>query len=260
MRNTRASILCCCLAALPLVACAGPASVARQDQPSANVADTTLPRGGAERVAYTGPAAPAAVLVFLPETAPGMAARTDGFGDVPPTLWADQGLGVVAPRITDVLATDDRDMDLALHRMLAYARSMADAPIWLVGADPEIQSALASLPPGRGQISGVVVTSVSTPAGTCSETVVYSSPGKGAVPVVQVRSSGNACEGVKPGMRPPVFEQVPEPWAPSRSPHTILVRDNQGPAGNAAVGPSAPTNERPLVRLIAERIKQSPSG
>lgn len=259
MRNTRASIVCGCLAALPLAVCVGAGNIAQQNYPAANVADVAPPRGDIEQVAYTGPAAPVAVLVFVP-SGTGMAGRTDVLGAVPPTVWADQGLGVVTPRVTDAAVAEDRDMALALHRMLAYARAMADAPIWLVGADPEIRNALASLPPGRGQISGVVVTSVASPAGTCSKTVVYSSPGRGGIPTVQVRSSGNACEGVNPGMRPPVFEPIPEPSTPPRSPHTILVRNEHAPAGNNVTAPQAGTNERPLVRLIADRIRQSPSG
>lgn len=255
MRNTRASILCSCLAALPLVACAGTGPVAQQQQ-AANIAYSTQSRPGIAPVAYTGPATPAAVLVFLPGTGFGAPDMADVLGDVPPALWADQDLGVVTPRITDTLLAEERDMDRTFQHMLAYARAVANAPIWLVGSGPEIQNALASLPPGHGPISGVVVTSVSSPSGTCSRTIVYSSPSRSGVPTVQVRSSGNACEAgaeINPGMRPPVFEQVPQQPAPSRSPHTILVR-NEKPQATPA------TNARPLVRLIADRIKQSPQG
>lgn len=213
----------------------------------------------AEPVVNTGPATPAAVLVFLPGAAYGGLdtgpVGADPVADVPPSLWADQGLGVVTPRIADVLSAQEREADLALRRMLAYARAMADAPIWLVGPGPEIRAALEQLPLGTGKVSGVVMTSVSSPAGTCSETVVYSSPGAGGLPTVQVRSSGDACRTIGPGARPPVFEQVPPSPAP-RTPRTILVHTEQGQA--AAATAAAREDRTPLVRLIADRIKQSP--
>lgn len=260
MRNTRASLLCCCLAALPLAARA----VAPEASPAgANVAETGSPRIAAEPVVYTGPATPAAVLVFVPGESPyGGAsvtpASSNPLSDIPPSLWADQGLGVVTPRITDVLLNEEREADLALRRMLAYARAMADAPIWLVGSAPEVRSALERLPAGRGTVSGIVITSVSSPAGTCSQTVVYSNRGVGGVPAVQVRSSGDACGTISPGARPPVFEQVPQPSIPFKTPRLLLVRSEPRPASGGATV-RRQDSETPMVRLIADRIKQPAS-
>ena len=241
MRN-RASLLCCCLAALPLAACAGTYGAAQQyPEPVGFVGPTS----------YTGPAAPAAVLVFLPEVAG--PSGSDVLGTVPPVLWADQGLGVVTPRFTDALLAEQRDMDRDIGRMLADARAMTNAPLWLVGSGPQVQQALERLPAGAG-VSGVVMTSVSGPAGTCSQTVTYSSRGEGAPPVVWVSSSGNDCGAIAPGVRPPVMQEVPQP-TPSRLPNAILVRNDHG---GTQVAKAA--NQEPLVRLIAARIKAAPNG
>src|SRR5438067_2484460 len=101
MRLTRASILCGCLAALPLAACTGSAGLSSQTQPQATVAENALPEGGTRPLAYAGPAAPAAVLVFLPD-AGGFgrgSASFDGLASVPPALWTEHGLGVAMPRL-----------------------------------------------------------------------------------------------------------------------------------------------------------------
>lgn len=244
----RKSLLFCCIAALPLAACATEGGFARVDQPTA-VAEPATPDHVVQPVAYTRAGPPVAVLVIMP--------GSGVLADVPSALWADQGFDVVTPRVTDALLAEERTADAALDHMLDYARAMARAPIWLVGSGPQIQAALERLPAGQ-HVSGVVMTSVSTPAGSCSRTVVYSSPGDGAQPTVQVRSSGNACGGIgiSPGARPPVFEQAPEP-SPSKLPRTILVRSDQparGAVGQARISPL------PLVRQVADRIKQTPQG
>jgi hypothetical protein len=54
-----------------------------------------------------------------------------------------------------------------------------------------------------------------------------------------------------------VIEEIPQP-APSRTPHTILVR-NEHPRSGAQLARS-PNGEMPLVRLIADRIKAASNG
>jgi len=244
----RKSLLFCCIAALPLAACATDGRIAQQTPPAA-VAGPATPDGLVQPVAYKPAGSPVAVLVVMP--------GSGALADVPPALWADQGFDVITPRITEALLAE-RSADLARARMLAYARAMARAPIWLVGSGPEIQETLERLPAGAGQVSGVVMTSVSSPSGSCSRTVVYSSQGSGGQPTVQVRSAGNACDaiGISPGARPPVFEQVPEP-SPSKLPRTLLVRADQPARGALA---QARTNPPPLVQQVADRIKQAPEG
>ena len=140
---------------------------------------------GAAPVYAIGPNTPAAIVVMLPGPGDIMAAS--------PQLWADQGFDVVTAPPAEFyrLAADQQ---AAAARLIAQARALADAPIWLVGPNPAIEAAMASMPPGGpGQVSGVVVTSTSTGAGTCSEQMVYSYSGNGAAPKVSVSKSGNAC-------------------------------------------------------------------
>ena len=59
-----ATILGCCLAALPLIGCAGSLTALRQD--GAPVPTATVAATPAEGVYATGPAMPAAILVFVP--------------------------------------------------------------------------------------------------------------------------------------------------------------------------------------------------
>jgi len=88
-----ATILGCCLAALPLIGCAGSLTALRQD--GAPVPTATVAATPAEGVYATGPAMPAAILVFVP----GMNALSrDDFLSRDPALWAAQGLDVVMPQ------------------------------------------------------------------------------------------------------------------------------------------------------------------
>jgi len=149
-----AAILGCCLSALPLIGCAGNVTALRQDGvPVPTAAVAAVP---AEDVYATGPAMPAAILVFVP----GMNAVSRGdFLPRDPALWAAQGFDVVMPQpswSTRLIA----DQEAALDRLLASARSLADAPIWLIGPGPVIEAAMPQL--GPSQVSGVVVTSLTS--------------------------------------------------------------------------------------------------
>ena len=166
------SILGCCVAALPLLGCVGGYTPLppQAGAPSAAVAATSPNQGFTRRAA----GAPAAVLVFLPAPA--------GVSDVAtrdPALWAAQGFDVVMPRPlwTDRLVADQQ---AAVARLLASAQALADAPIWLVGPSPTIEAAMPQL--GPGQVSGVVVTSVTSNAGSCTRTMYYSTPAPGPNP------------------------------------------------------------------------------
>ena len=88
-----AAILGCCLLALPLIGCAGNVTALRQDGvPVPTAAVAAVP---AEGVYATGPAMPAAILVFVP----GMNAVSRGdFLPRDPALWAAQGFGIVLPQ------------------------------------------------------------------------------------------------------------------------------------------------------------------
>ena len=210
MWKQRAVTLCRCLAIFsPVVGCAyagGEPPQAYMPGPGYPPAEAYLPpqayappqtyapvapatvqpaENGTARVYAVGPSAPAAIVVVLP--GPGE------LGTGSPQLWADQGFDVVTSTPAEFYRFA-ADQQAAAARLIAQARALADAPIWLVGPNPAIAAAMASMPAsGPGQVTGVVVTSTSTGAGTCSEQMSYSYSGNEAAPKVSVSKSGNAC-------------------------------------------------------------------
>lgn len=247
MSKRRTVTLCGCLAALPLLmGCAngggGQQSAYAPPAPVAT-APTAAPDTGA-RVYAVGPGAPAAILVMLP--GPGDMLAAD------PQLWAAQGVAVVAPPASQLYRIV-ADQEAAAAQLVAQARAIADAPIWLMGRDPAIEAAMAAMPAAAaGQVSGLVVTSTASGAGTCSERMIYSYSGNGAPPKVAVSKSGDACpagppfgEGTNPAAAPPL------PPGQPRGPHLI-----EASAGSAA----APAARRAAVERIAEAIKSTPQS
>lgn len=282
MWKQRAVTLCGCLAILPIVTgCSygvggpqayapgsGYAPPAAYSPPQAY--ELAAPFGmqpadsGAAPVYAIGPNTPAAIVVMLPGPGDIMAAS--------PQLWADQGFDVVTAPPAEFyrLAADQQ---AAAARLMAQARALADAPIWLVGPNPAIEAALASMPPGGpGQVSGVVVTSTSTGAGTCSEQMVYSYSGNGAAPKVSVSKSGNACppgsgfgpRSIGPGTNS--IEAQPQPAVRHHAPR--LIETSTPPARSPAprvleAAVPAQSNspaQRAAVQQIADEIKSAPPG
>jgi hypothetical protein len=242
MSKPRALTLFCCLAALPLIGCVNGFEPQSQTYPTA--APTAAVPSGA-RVYAMGPSGPAAILVMLP--GPGDALTAD------PALWAAQGFDVVTPPPSEIYPlTSDREA--AFERLLASARSMADAPIWLVGPNPAIEAALAGDPmAGPGQVSGVVVTSMTSGAGTCSERMIYSYSGNGAPPKVSVSKSGD-CPAGSP------FGSVGGGSNPAITPPMPAVRPN-APRVIEASAPAAPASTQlAAIQRAAEQIKASPSS
>src|SRR5437868_2608672 len=114
MSKGAASVLFGCLAALPLIGCAGNMATTAQAPPP--IADSSAYYAGVPRVYTAGPAAPAAVLVVLPSA---MSAEDVLFRD--PRLWATQGFDVIAPQ-PDRLFQLVADQQAALARLVASAR------------------------------------------------------------------------------------------------------------------------------------------
>jgi hypothetical protein len=263
MSKQRAINLCGCLAALLLlVGCSGGVGPFQAYSPAAAYGPSPLPQTylsaaayatpspaapaaiGDERVYAAGPAAPVAILVLLPGPGESVAAN--------PQLWAAQGFDVVAPSPSELFQImADQQMDAA--RLIAAAQSMADAPIWLLGPDQAIDAAMASLPRGgAGQVAGVVITSATSGAGTCSERMIYSYSGSGA-PKVSVSKSGNACPPGSPfGGGPDISVAPPTPAVPTHAPRLI---EASLPARAAW-----PTAGKAAVQQIADAIKVAPSG
>jgi hypothetical protein len=235
------SVLCGCLAALPLIGCAG--DVATRSQATAvtpaAIAEPAPNYAPAPRVYAVGPALPAAVLVLWPGD--DTLARDPG-------LWTAQGFDVVMPQPADIyrLIADQR---AALAQLVASAHALANAPIWVVGPGPVIDAALAAPRLGRGEVSGVVITSVASRTGSCSERFFYSDPGTGAPPKVEVNRSGDCGTGTPAisGRQPSVLPAPPTPRP--NQPRLIEA---------AAVGKTLPPAA--TVRHLAELIKSTPPG
>jgi len=289
MWKQRAVTLCGCLAILPIVAgCSygvgGPpqaympglgsapagAYAPRQayapPQTYAPVAPATAQpaASGTARVYAIGPSAPAAIIVMLP--GPGELVTAS------PRLWADQGLDVVtAPPAEFYRFAADQQATAA--RLIAQARAFADAPIWLVSPNPAIEAAMASMPPGEpGQVSGVVVASTSTGAGTCNEQMIYSYSGNGAAPKVSVSKSGNACPpgaAFGPWSAGRGANSIEAPPHPTVQPHAPrLIETSTPPARSptprvieaALPAQSDSRAQQQAVQQISETIKTAPSS
>ena len=240
MWKAPASVLCGCLAALPLIGCAGDVATSGQATvvTPAAIAEPAPYYAPAPRVYAVGPAAPVAVLVLWPG---------DDSLARDPALWTAQGFDVVTPQPADIYRLV-ADQQAALAQLVASAHALADAPVWVVGPGPIIDAALAAPQFGRG-VSGVVMTSVASGAGSCSESFFYSDPGTGAPPKVEVKRSGDCGTGTPAigGRQPSV---LPAPPAP---------RPNQPRLIEAsAVGKNLPPAAK--VRHLAELIKSAPPG
>jgi hypothetical protein len=231
---SQAVSLCGCLAALPLLTgCAN--GVGRPPQAYA------LPVPATET-------APAAVLVVLPD--PGGILAAD------PLLLAAQGFDAVAPSpsmMYRIAAAQEQAAARLVAQMQALVRAMADGPVWPAGPNPAVEAAMA---PGEpGQMSGMVVTSMTSGAGSCSERMTYSYSGNGAPPKVSVSKSGSACPAGSPfgdGAN-----STPAPAAPAAPavPTKPRLIEASAPAGNAPA--SAPQS---AVQRLADVVKASPPG
>ncbi|MBV8504442.1 MAG: hypothetical protein JOZ58_18180 [Acetobacteraceae bacterium] len=241
MWKAPASVLCGCLAVLPLIGCAGNVGTWKQatavtpaaiTEPATNYASVL-------RVYAAGPAAPAAVLVLWPGD--DNLARDPG-------LWTAQGFDVVMPQPADIYRLV-ADQQAALAQLVASAHALADAPIWVVGPGPVIDAALAAPQLGSRGVSGVVMTSVASGTHSCSESFFYSDPGTGAPPQVEVRRSGDCGTGAPAitGRQPSV---LPAPAAPAPNRPRLIEA--------SAVGKNLPPGAK--VRHLAELIKSVPPG
>ena len=99
---------------------------------------------------------------------------------------------------------------------------------------------------GPGQVSGVVVTSVTSNAGSCSRTMYYATPGDGAEPKMVVNTKGDACGASPPRASPSV---VPVPHDHPNAPRII---ETSIPADR--------TGQQPFVQRLADEIKARPSS
>jgi hypothetical protein len=245
MRKARAVSLCCCLGVLPLLGCAADVTAMRGAPSSIAAPAVEVP--APPRVYAVDRAAPAAILVVLPGA---------GAFDADPALWASQGFDLVTPPPQFLRFAADREA--ALAQLIASARALADAPIWLVGPNPAIEVALGA--PG-GRVSGVVVTSAGARTGSCTESFSDFDPGTGAPPQVSFKKSGDACPsgpmsvGTVPGAAFGNGGPTVVPPAPVMTPRPPRIIEASLPPAK-----SSSPERKAYIEQLAQLIRQTPPG
>jgi hypothetical protein len=239
-----ASLFCSGVTALPLIGCAGNITAMRQAPPVPTVADTGP-------ITYaTGSASPATVLVLQPSVG---AIRGEDFLAANPALWTAQGFGVVVPQPAEIyqLATDQQR---EIARLVAAARALAGAPVWLVGPrsgdrDRDRRRTADRRRPDlgcRGHLDGLERDQLQR------ERILLRSRHR-AAPKVTVKQSGTGCDTLQPfagGHQPSV---VPVPPQPRLTAPRII-------EASAVARPLPQAAQEPVAHNLAELIKVSPPG
>ena len=137
------------------------------------------------------------------------------------------------------------DQQAAMAQLVASARALADAPIWVLGPGPVIDAALAAPQLGRA-VSGVVMTSVASDSGSCSESFFYSDRHRRAA-----KSRGQTLRGLRYGhardwRAAAIGASGPAPANQPRLIEASAVATNLQPGAK--------------VRHLAELIKSTPPG
>jgi hypothetical protein len=246
-----AAILSSCLAAMPLLGCAGGPTATSTQMPASPPAYTEYQAplyAPPPQVYRANAAAPAAVLVVLP--------GADAWG-ADPALWASEGVDVVIPPPSAFyrLAAEQQQ---AMAQMMREAEQFADVPVWVMGPQPEIETALTARGVGEEQVSGIVETSAGSPVTTCSESFSYFDPGTGAKPQVKVEKSGNCPPGAGftiggPTITPFAPEAPMVPTAPAIRRNQPRIIETEATPANAS-----PAAHRAAVESLAELIKVMP--
>jgi len=166
-------------------------------------ADIPLEGGGTERVLFAGPANPRAILIML--------AGGDGIVEIGNTaaggrlannflirtlpLWTAQGFAIAilgSPNNQSLLGQRHTPAyAAAIDRAVDFARTRANAPVWLVGTSQGSIGAANGAARLGGKISGVVLTSSVTRRSQSGETVFDASLATVAVPALIVANQGD---------------------------------------------------------------------
>jgi hypothetical protein len=178
MGKLRTAILAAAIAAVPLAA----VTSARATEPQ---------RQGV--VLYNAAGVPVAILTPLRDAPSDLAPAAIEVPSANPALQMlreiEAASAMPAPfgdPFMQMMAEQDAIMRQMAERMRAMGPDM-------FGANGTVTVAMPSLPPGANQ---VVVTTMSSGRGSCSQTVTYSYPGSGAQPQVAVRQVGDACGAI----------------------------------------------------------------
>jgi len=181
--------------------------------PIQKVADVPF-SGGSQTVLYLAPAAPKAIAILFTGGAGRLKIEADGSIGVggnflvrTRAMWVERGIGVVIPDMPSSYSTlfnrrDTSEYADAVARLVAFAKSQADVPVWLIGNSQGTNA--ASNGGGRltkGEIAGVVLTSTITrPGGKPQflETVFDNRLSAINVPVLIVSHRADTCVQTPP--------------------------------------------------------------
>ena len=153
--------------------------------------------------------------------APAVAAQPEGGHYV----WVPAGATVML-----VPSAPSEQIDFPVARMIAQQEAMmrhmfADMDSLMATMPvPDPSQMIRSVMDGMPRVApgtGVVMTSISTGNGTCSQTITYGYPGNGAQPQVKVVSTGDACGAISSSGPIHVTEPTP-PAARAMTPHSRL--------------------------------------
>jgi pimeloyl-ACP methyl ester carboxylesterase len=191
------------LATVAIIGCVRPASA------QAVAADVPL-ESGSERVLFAGPSNPGAILIMLPggdgiveigNTAAG-GRLANNFLIRTQQLWLGQGFAVEilgSPQNASLLGQRHTPAyAAAIDRAIDFARTRANAPVWLVGTSQGSTAAANGAARLGGKVAGVILTSSVTRQSQSGETVFDANPGAIAVPALILANQGDTCAASPP--------------------------------------------------------------
>jgi hypothetical protein len=200
-------------------------------QPGSGVVDLTMPDGEVQRVLYTGPEHPAAVVV--PLTGGDDFFYIDGAGQTSSYWlasmrdeWRAQGIAVAALRVPRPLLGRRTTEGFAqtLMRVVAYVHTRTDAPIWLVGQSNGTVSAVnGAAHMTHGEIAGIVLlSSVTLERNQVYETVFKAGLDRVNVPTLIVAHVYDRCIVTPPTNAPAIRAAL------TKAPKTEILMLNGG--------------------------------
>jgi len=195
-----------------IVLCSTLSALARPLSAQNFAVDIPLGSGGSERVLFAGPANPHATLIMFPGSsgivgisASGTTTNRNFLVRTLP-LWLAQGFAVEildAPNGASLLGQRHTSgYAAAIDRAIDFARSRANAPVWLVGTSQGATAAANGAAHLGGKVAGAVLSSSVTRQGRAGETVFDSEPSLIAAPALVVANQGDTCMLTPPGDAP----------------------------------------------------------
>lgn len=224
------------------------------------VADIPLANGGSERVVFTRPEKPAAILVMLAGgdgtvgiTDSGTIDRLAGnFLLRTRPLWLAQGFAVEILGAPNNASLNGQRHTAAyadaIGRAIDFARKRASAPVWLVGTSAGTTGAANGAARLDGRVAGLVLTSSVTRQSAGNETVFDADLGAITVPVLIVANQHDACAVTPPGDAPRIAAAL------SRSPRKEVVYVESDQISSPVCEAMAPHGYLGIEAAVVQRI------